>query len=217
MNASFAVLGLGTETGGSIQNPASAQGLVGVKPTYGLVPLEGVVPVSGTYLDVVGPIAKTVYDAALALDVLAGPTTEDLATFSADGHIPEAGYAGGLTTTTLVGKRFGLVGVGWRDRWLPLDTLTEEVYREAVATLTGLGAQVVEDPFLGTGFVELYGERTGVRSQGAHDMFVYLQGLGDGAAFNSIEEWEALSGREYRRGRGRGTSRLRTGRRSRPM
>ena len=89
VNGSFAVLGLGTETGGSIQNPASAQGLVGVKPTYGLVPLEGVVPLSGTYVDVVGPIAKSVYDAALTLDILAGPTPEDLATYSAVGHMPE--------------------------------------------------------------------------------------------------------------------------------
>ena len=54
VNASFAVLGLGTETGGSIQNPASAQALVGVKPTYGLVPIEGVVPINSTYVDVVG-------------------------------------------------------------------------------------------------------------------------------------------------------------------
>ena len=68
VNGSFAVLGLGSETGGSIQNPASAQGLVGVKVTYGLVPIEGVVPLSGTYIDVVGPIAKTVYDAAVTLD-----------------------------------------------------------------------------------------------------------------------------------------------------
>ncbi len=99
VNASFAVLGLGTETGGSIQNPAAAQALVGVKPTYGLVPLEGVFPVDATYVDVVGPMARTVRDAALALDVIAGPTTDDLATFSADGHIPEDGYAAGLSDT----------------------------------------------------------------------------------------------------------------------
>ena len=202
VNGSFAVLGLGTETGGSIQNPASAQGLVGVKPTYGLVPLEGVVPLSGTYVDVVGPIARSVYDAAVTLDVLAGPTTEDLATYSAVGHIPEEGYAASLTTVSLTGKRFGLVGVGWRGDWLPLDPDTEIEYRAAVDALTGLGAYVVEDPFLGSGFTELYDERTGVPSQGTHDMFVYLQGLGPGAAFNSTEEWEMLSGREYRGGRG---------------
>ena len=204
VNASFAVLGLGTETGGSIQNPSSAQGLVGVKPTYGLVPLEGVVPLSGYYVDVVGPIARSVYDAAVVLDVLAGPTGEDLATYASVGHMPEGGYVAALDSGTIAGKRFGLVGVGWRDDWLPLDPETEEAYRSAVEQVRDLGVTVVEDPFLGSGFTELYEEREGVPSQGAHDMLVYLQGLGPGAPFDTIEEWEMLSGREYTRGRGRG-------------
>ena len=70
-----------------------------------------------------------------------------------------------------------------------------------VETLTSLGAEVVEDPFAGSGFVELYGERPSVRTQGAYDMLLYLRQLGPNAPFNSIEEWEALSGREYTRGR----------------
>ncbi len=204
VNASFAVLGLGSETGGSIQNPSSAQGLVGIKPTYGLVPLEGVVPLSGYYVDVVGPMARSVRDAALTLDVLSGPTPEDLATYAAEGRIPEGGYVGVLSEASLEGKRFGLVGTGWRDSFLPLDSMTERHYAEAVAALEALGAEVVEDPFEGTSFKEAYGERTGVPTQGAHDMFVYLRGLGPNAPFNSIAEWEMLSGQEYQRGRGRG-------------
>jgi amidase len=201
VNASFAVLGLGTETGGSIQNPSSAQGLVGMKPTYGLVPREGVVPLSGTYVDVVGPIARTVRDAAVALDVLAGPTEEDLATFASVGHMPEAGYASALDAGSLEGKRFGMVGTGWRDDFLPLDPATEEHYREAVEVLESLGAEVVEDPFRGSGFRDAYGEQPRVRSQGSYDMLLYLRGLGPDAPFDSIEEWEALSGREFTRGR----------------
>ncbi len=203
VNASFGVLGLGTETGGSIQNPASAQALVGVKPTYGLVPLEGVVPLSGTYVDVVGPLARTVRDAALTLDVLAGPTTEDLATYASEGNMPEGGYAASLDAGALEGRRFGLVGPGWRDQFLPLDESTEAEYRAAIDALRDLGAEIVEDPFAESGFKKQYGERTNVPSQGAHDMFVYLRGLGPGAPFNSIEEWEMLSGREYARGRRR--------------
>ncbi len=198
VNASFAVLGLGTETGGSIQNPSAAQALVGVKPTYGLVPLEGVVPLSGSYADVVGPMAKTVRDAAVALDVLAGPTPEDLATYAASGHMPEDGYAAALDPAALAGRRFGLVGEGWRDTWLPLAEETEAMYREAVAALQGRGAETVEDPFAGTGFVELYGERARVPSAAAYDMLNYFLGLGPGAAFHSVEEWEALSGKSFR-------------------
>ena len=202
VNASFAVLGLGTETGGSIQNPAAAQALVGVKPTFGLVPLEGVVPVDATYRDVVGPLARTVRDAALVLDVIAGPTTEDLATYAAAERMPKQGYAAGLTTTALAGKRFGLVGPGWREPFLPLAPETQALYSEAIAALEAEGAEVLEDPFAGRGWVELYGERPGVPSGGSHDLLLYLRGLGPEAAFNSIEEWEELSGRKFRGGRG---------------
>ena len=202
VNASFAVLGLGTETGGSIQNPAAAQALVGFKPTFGLVPLEGVLPMDATYRDVVGPLARTVRDAALVLDVIVGPTPEDLATYAATGHIPEDGYTPGLSITALEGRRFGLVGAGWRDSFLPLAAETEALYADAIAALEGEGAEVVEDPFAGRGWVELYGERPGVRSVGTHDMLVYLRGLGPDAAFHTIEEWEELSGRAFRGGRG---------------
>ena len=199
VNAGFAVLGIGTETGGSIQNPAAAQGLVSVKPTFGLVPLEGVVPLNATYIDVVGPLTRSVRDAAVALDVLAGPTPEDLATFAAVDHMPSGGYAAGLGMSSLVGKRFGLVGPGWREEWLPLDTATERLYDDAVLTVRSLGAEVVEDPFAGSGFVQLYDARPSVPSVRSHDMLVYLQGLGEGAAFHSVQEWERLAGRPFRR------------------
>ena len=207
VNASFAVAGLGTETGGSIQNPAAAQALVSVKPTFGLVPLEGAVPMSATYVDVVGPMAKTVRDAANLLDVLAGPTDEDPRTALSAGHIPPGGYAAGLSETALAGRRFGLVGEGWRTSYLPLAPETEALYREAIAVLEAEGAEVVHDPFLGTGFIEKYRERRGVRGGGEDEMLVYLRGLGEGASFNSIEEWEQLSGEEFRRGGGRERSR----------
>jgi Asp-tRNA(Asn)/Glu-tRNA(Gln) amidotransferase A subunit family amidase len=86
--ASFAVLGLGEETGGSIQNPAAAQALVGVKPTFGLVPNVGVVPLGGSTRDVVGPLARTVKDAAITLGVLAwaGPH------FECHREIPSVGF-----------------------------------------------------------------------------------------------------------------------------
>lgn len=197
VNASFAVAGLGTETGGSIQNPAAAQALVGVKPTYGLVPLKGVFPMDASYVDVVGPLARTVRDAALILDVIAGPTTDDLATFAAVGKIPEGGYAQALGKDPLAGKRFGLVGEGWRDSFLPLAPETDSLYREAIRVLVGRGAQVVADPFAGSGFKEVYRRMPRVPTQSAHDRLVYFQGLGPSAAFHSLEEWEALTGRTF--------------------
>jgi aspartyl-tRNA(Asn)/glutamyl-tRNA(Gln) amidotransferase subunit A len=67
---------LGTDTGGSVRNPASACGIVGLKPTYGLVSRRGVFPLSFT-LDHVGPLTRTVADNALMLDAMAGHDPED--------------------------------------------------------------------------------------------------------------------------------------------
>jgi aspartyl-tRNA(Asn)/glutamyl-tRNA(Gln) amidotransferase subunit A len=69
-------MALGTDTGGSVRNPASACGIVGLKPTYGLVSRRGVFPLSFT-LDHVGPLTRTVADNALMLDAMAGHDPED--------------------------------------------------------------------------------------------------------------------------------------------
>ncbi len=69
-------LALGTDTGGSVRNPASACGIVGLKPTYGLVSRRGVFLLSYT-LDHVGPMARTVADAALLLQAIAGHDPAD--------------------------------------------------------------------------------------------------------------------------------------------
>ena len=69
-------LALGSDTGGSIRNPASACGIVGLKPTYGLVSRRGVFPLSFT-CDHVGPMTRTVADAALLLDCIAGHDPQD--------------------------------------------------------------------------------------------------------------------------------------------
>ncbi|MBV9252261.1 MAG: amidase [Acetobacteraceae bacterium] len=74
--AGFFPTALGSDTGGSVRNPASACGIVGLKPTYGLVSRRGVFPLSFT-LDHVGPLTRTVADAALMLDAMAGHDPAD--------------------------------------------------------------------------------------------------------------------------------------------
>jgi aspartyl-tRNA(Asn)/glutamyl-tRNA(Gln) amidotransferase subunit A len=76
---------LGTDTGGSVRNPASACGIVGLKPTYGLVSRRGVFPLSFT-LDHVGPLTRTVADAALMLDAMAGHDPADPGSAATGAH-----------------------------------------------------------------------------------------------------------------------------------
>jgi aspartyl-tRNA(Asn)/glutamyl-tRNA(Gln) amidotransferase subunit A len=74
---------LGTDTGGSVRNPASACGIVGLKPTYGLVSRRGVFPLSFT-LDHVGPLTRTVADSAMMLDAIAGHDPADPGSVASD-------------------------------------------------------------------------------------------------------------------------------------
>jgi aspartyl-tRNA(Asn)/glutamyl-tRNA(Gln) amidotransferase subunit A len=198
--ASFAMLGLAEETGGSIQCPAANQALAGIKPSFGLVPNTGVVPLAGSTRDVLGPIARNVRDAALMLDAIAGYTPEDPKTVAALGKRPAQGYAAGLEDATLQGVRLGTYGPGWVD--LPLPPETQRLYKETLASVLRQGAELVEDPFAGSGFAaiaEPRGEwRYDARGQEsvAHDLQDYLAALGRGAAVHSLAELRARTGKD---------------------
>jgi amidase len=79
VNANLAAIAVGTETSGSILSPASANGVVGIKPTLGLVSRDGIIPITADQ-DTAGPITRTVTDAAILLGVLAGHDANDPAT-----------------------------------------------------------------------------------------------------------------------------------------
>lgn len=139
--AHYVFAGLAEETGGSIQNPASAQGLSGIKTTFGLVPTQGCIPLAGSTRDVLGPIARSVRDCAIFLDVLTGKKEPYYSTSCKDNQ-------------PLVGKRLGLYGPGWsRTHICSEETLL--LYDEAKKLLAGLGAILVNDPFAGTSFADL--------------------------------------------------------------
>ncbi|HZG77598.1 MAG TPA: amidase [Paenibacillus sp.] len=197
VSGNFAVLGIAEETGGSIQNPAGAQALVGVKPTFGLVPNTGVVPLAGSTRDVVGPHARTVYDAALMLDAIAGYTPADPKTVASIGNMPAKSYTEKLNKFALKGKRIGLYGPGWRDQ--PLTEETQALYDRAVEELEKQGAIVVSDPFAGTDFAELIkntASNNGFQSF-IYDMEEYLENLGPSAPVDSVTELFALTGKPW--------------------
>jgi aspartyl-tRNA(Asn)/glutamyl-tRNA(Gln) amidotransferase subunit A len=130
-----ATFALGTDTGGSIRVPAALNGVVGLKPTYGLVSRHGVTSLSWS-LDHVGPITRTVEDAALVLSRLAGHDPRDPASVAA----PAADYLLGAGED-LSGVRVGIPGTYYFDRVHPD---VEAAVRKAVEDLEALGAQLVE-------------------------------------------------------------------------
>jgi aspartyl-tRNA(Asn)/glutamyl-tRNA(Gln) amidotransferase subunit A len=132
----LAPLGIGTDTGGSIRQPAALTATVGAKPTYGGVSRYGLIAFSSS-LDQAGPCARTVLDAALLHEVIAGHDPMD--STSIDAPVPpvvEAARSGDIS-----GMRVGVVRELAGEGYQPGVTAR---FTEAVELLTSLGAEVVE-------------------------------------------------------------------------
>jgi aspartyl-tRNA(Asn)/glutamyl-tRNA(Gln) amidotransferase subunit A len=134
--AGLATLALGTDTGGSIRNPAARCGIVGLKPTYGRVSRHGVTPLAWT-LDHAGPMARDVRDVARTLRVLAGPDEQDASSAAEPVDDYEAALADGRS---LAGRRFVVA------REVPefVEPAVGAVYDAALRHLESLGAKRVE-------------------------------------------------------------------------
>ena len=136
----MAFAALGTDDGGSNRIPAQFTGVVGMKPTFGLVPRTGVIP-TWPYLDTHGPLARTVADAALMLDAIAGPDdTDGLAL-----RTPHArGALSRLRDDALVGARLGLVEFHVPRAQMSAESIS--VFNRAIADCVAAGAIV--EPFV---------------------------------------------------------------------
>src|SRR5258708_3291554 len=104
--SNFATAGTGSDTGGSIRSPASANNLVGLRPTRGLISRDGIVPVSITQ-DTIGPISRNVSDTARILDAMVGYDTNDTVTAFSVGNIPKS--YGAFLKYGLKGARLGVL------------------------------------------------------------------------------------------------------------
>lgn len=126
---------LGTDTGGSIRQPASFCNVVGLKPTYGLVSRYGIVAYASS-LDQVGPLTKSVEDAAVLLNVIAGKDEKD--TTSAD--IPKKDYLKSIKDD-IKGKKIGVPTEFISDG---INEDVKKAYEENLNTLKELGAEIIE-------------------------------------------------------------------------
>jgi aspartyl-tRNA(Asn)/glutamyl-tRNA(Gln) amidotransferase subunit A len=134
--AGFAPYALGSDTGGSIRMPASFCGLVGVKPTYGAVSRYGLIAF-GSSLDQVGPFARTVEDAAIALEGIEGFDPKDAT--SVEGRV-----RGGYTASMLSGVKGMRIGVPREFFAQGVDLEVKKTVLRAVKRLQALGAEVEE-------------------------------------------------------------------------
>ena len=135
MAADEAIFALGTDTGGSIRQPAALCGVVGLKPTYGRVSRYGLIAFASS-LDQIGPITKDVRDAALVLNAIAGH--DPLDSTSVDTPVPDY-------TQALTGDVRGLrIGVPREYFVAGMDPGVEATVRAAIDKLAELGAEVLE-------------------------------------------------------------------------
>jgi amidase len=145
-SANFAAAAIGTETSGSILSPASANGVVGIKPTVGLVSRSGIIPIAASQ-DIAGPLARTVRDAAIVLGAITGVDPNDPSTNASVGR-SFSDYTQFLDPNGLIGARIGVP----RDPADPannvyygnLNSEQTTIMNNVIAKLKQLGAIIIE-------------------------------------------------------------------------
>lgn len=135
--AAYAPLGLGTDTGGSIRGPSTANGIVGLKPTHGLLSRDGIIPLALTF-DTGGPMARSVTDIAVALGVMTGIDPADAATQKSKGK-SLSDYTQYLKAGSLKGARIGIA----RD-FLGADPDVDWVVEASLDSMRKAGATIID-------------------------------------------------------------------------
>ncbi len=138
VSANYCVVAVGTETDGSIVCPASANGVVGIKPTLGLVSRSGIIPIAHSQ-DTAGPMARTVTDAAILLTALAGQDSRDAVTLENRGSA-RTDYTRYLDINGLRGARIGVA----RAKFFGYSNAADSIANEAIAAMKRRGAVIVD-------------------------------------------------------------------------
>jgi amidase len=138
--ANFAVAGMGSDTCGSIRNPASHNNLVGLRGTQGLSSRSGIVPLSTTQ-DIGGPLARTIADLAIMLDATVGPDRADPSTSESAGHISPS-YRASLRGDALKGARIGIVRSLFGTA--PEDQEVASAVQKSIEALKQAGAELID-------------------------------------------------------------------------
>ncbi len=192
--ANLVAAAIGTETSGSIIDPASQNSIVGIKPTIGLVSRSGIIPISQTQ-DTAGPLARSVEDAVIVLAQLIAHDPEDPVTICAE-HFKAYDWTKHFIKDGLRGVKLGVPRNLFQDQ-LPSEQL--ELFNEALDKLKQCGAQIIDDVDLGItqedlGFAVLVHEfKSGINHYLAKTSIENpVRNLQDVIAFNQAHAAETL-------------------------
>ncbi|XPS98677.1 Amidase [Ascochyta lentis] len=140
--ANIVPFSLGTETDGSVINPAERNALVGIKPTVGLTSRAGVVPES-IHQDTVGTFGRTVRDAAYAFDAIHGLDPRDNYTSAQEGKVPSEGYMQYLSNK--VALRNATFGIPWESFWVYADEEQQTQLMSIISAIEAAGATIINN------------------------------------------------------------------------
>jgi amidase len=191
--ANLAVVGVGTETDGSIVCPSSANGLVGIKPTVGLISRAGIIPVSRTQ-DTAGPMARTVADAAILLGVMSGVDWRDRTTAAA-ARRAAGDYTAALEAGGLRGARIGVA----RKKYFGYSRATDTLIDGAIAEMKKQGAVIVDPADIPSAEQLDACELEVLLHEFKADLNAYLAGRHASAPVHSLQELIAFNVREKER------------------
>lgn len=142
VGANVFTFALGTETDGSVINPAERNGVVGIKPTVGLTSRAGVIPES-IHQDTVGTFARTVRDATYALDAIYGADSRDNYTAAQIGKTPAGGYTQFLTDKSALQN--ATFGIPWQSFWQYADVEQQTILLELIDLVKSAGATIINN------------------------------------------------------------------------
>ena len=182
VSANMCAVAIGTETDGSIVCPSSANGIVGIKPTLGLVSRAGIVPIAHSQ-DTAGPMTRTVRDAAILLNVLAGADPRDPAT-SSTGTRGQTDYTTSLDPNGLRGARIGVA----RTKFFGYSDVTDKLINDAIDAMKANGAVIVDPANIETAGKFDDSEFDVLLYEFKADLNNYLASLGPKAPVKSLQD-----------------------------
>lgn len=189
MAAWFAAVGVGTDTGGSVQSPSANNSVIGMVPTHGFTSRAGIVPRGPTH-DRAGPMGRSVYDITVLLGAMAGFDIEDQETYLGLGRYPQSSWAQQLNAGDLHGRRIGVLRDGMGD--MTRNPEVSAMFEAALEDMRKGGAQIVDPISSG---IDLFKQAatSAVSVSYTHELLlagdVYLARLGPNRPYKTMREF----------------------------